>query len=47
MQAFMALPANYQNLHLWLRLPDKAPNAMPENLSLQIDRLLNRYKGLE
>lgn len=38
---------NYQNLHLWLRLPDKAQSAMPENLSLQIDRLLNRYKGLE
>lgn len=33
----------YQNLHLWIRLCD-ADGGMPENLNLQIGRLLEKYR---
>jgi hypothetical protein len=34
---------SYQHLHLWLRFPDQNRSRMPENLNLQIERLLQKY----
>ena len=34
----------YQNLHLWIKLSEKACLRLPENLNLQIERLLEQYK---
>ena len=34
----------YQNLELWLRLPGKQNGGMPENLNLQIEKLLADYR---
>jgi hypothetical protein len=36
--------AKYHSLHLWLRLPTEVVPRMPENLNLQIDGLLERYR---
>lgn len=33
----------YQNLHLWIKLSDKNCGKLPENLNLQIERLLKQY----
>ena len=35
----------YQHLHLWLRLTEKEVCRPPENLNLQIEKLLQRYRG--
>ena len=35
----------YQSLHLWLRLKEDASPLPPENLNLQISRLLEQYKN--
>lgn len=37
--------AGYQSLHLWLRLKEDASPLPPENLNLQISRLLEQYKN--
>lgn len=37
--------AGYQSLHLWLRLKEDASSLPPENLNLQISRLLEQYKN--
>jgi hypothetical protein len=37
-------PAKYQSLHVWIRLPEEALPRMPENLNLQIEALLERYR---
>lgn len=34
----------YQNLHLWVKMPEENKSRMPENLNLQIKALLDRYK---
>ena len=34
----------YQNLELWLRLAGKQNGGMPENLNLQIEKLLADYR---
>lgn len=34
----------YQNLHLWIRLLHTDVNRLPENLNLQIEKLLEEYK---
>ena len=34
----------YQNLHLWIKLNDCNCKKLPENLNLQIERLLEKYK---
>jgi hypothetical protein len=34
---------SYQHLHLWLRFHDQNRSRMPENLNLQIERLLQKY----
>ena len=34
----------YQNLHLWIKLPNESGNGLPESLGLQIERLLSRYE---
>ena len=36
-----------RNLKLWLRLCEKDAGGLPENLNLQIERLLARYRGVE
>lgn len=36
----------YQNLHLWIKLSGKACSQLPENLNLQIERLLEQYKSI-
>lgn len=36
--------AEYQNLHLWIRLSDAEVSRLPENLNLQIEKLLEEYK---
>ncbi|MCM1153819.1 MAG: J domain-containing protein [Roseburia sp.] len=36
--------AAYQNLHLWLKLSDSACAKLPENLNLQIEKVLEEYK---
>ncbi|MCM1385761.1 MAG: DnaJ domain-containing protein [Bacillus sp. (in: Bacteria)] len=35
---------NYRNLHLWIKLSDSACQKMPENLNIEIERLLEKYK---
>ncbi len=35
----------YQNLHVWIKLSDKDCTRLPENLSLQIEQLLDEYKS--
>lgn len=37
--------AGYQSLHLWLRLKEDASPLPPENLNLQISRLMEQYKN--
>ncbi len=37
--------AAYQHLHLWLRLPPGAAGRMPENLNLEIERLLRESRA--
>ncbi len=34
----------YQRLHLWLKLAERQDGGMPENLNLQIERLLEDYR---
>lgn len=34
----------YQRLHLWLKLAERQEGGMPENLNLQIERLLEDYR---
>lgn len=36
--------ASYQNLHLWIKLSTKNYSQLPENLNLQIEGLLEKYK---
>jgi hypothetical protein len=38
-------PAKYQSLHVWIRLAEEALPRMPENLNLQIEALLERYRS--
>ncbi|MCM1123458.1 MAG: J domain-containing protein [Eubacterium sp.] len=35
--------AGYRNLHMWIKLP-RVSGGMPENLNLQIDKLLENYR---
>lgn len=35
----------YHDLHLWIKLPDRDMGGPPENLNLQIERLLAEYRG--
>ena len=35
----------YQNLHLWIKLPERNKSRMPENLNMQIEELLGKYEG--
>lgn len=37
------ISAGYQNLHLWIKLDDSNCKKLPENLNLQIERLLEKY----
>jgi hypothetical protein len=37
-------PAKYRSLHVWLRLAEEILPRMPENLNLQIEALLERYR---
>lgn len=36
--------AGYRNLHLWIRLISADMNGLPENLNLQMERLLDAYR---
>lgn len=38
-------PAGYRNLHLWLQIPSSGIHHAPENLNLQIEKLLTSYRG--
>ena len=35
----------YQHLHLWIRIPEGEVCRPPESLNLQIENLLQRYRG--
>ena len=35
----------YQNLHVWIKLRDKNISQLPENLNLQIEQLLEKYRS--
>jgi hypothetical protein len=37
--------SKYKKLHLWLKLQDNAVNKMPENLNIQIDELIRKYRN--
>jgi hypothetical protein len=38
--------SKYKKLHLWLKLQDDAVSKMPENLNLQIEELIRKYRDI-
>jgi hypothetical protein len=38
--------SKYKKLHLWLKLHDDAISKMPENLNMQIEELIRKYRDI-